>query len=210
MLYGAVRLGLAEVEAEANERGGLRRRVRGEVKRYLACGVLRHGFAHVKCERCEASMLVAFSCKSRGFCPSCNTRRSWETAIHCETVLPKVGYRQGTLSLPRQLRWGVMKRPKLLRALERRLVRSVWRWQRGEAKRLGESQPLKGGAVGFTQFFGGALQLTPHLHVLLPEGLWDGSEFVPLPPPAEEDVEAQRPQVGRGRGLLPPRRHPCP
>ena len=56
-------------------------------------------------------------------------------------------------------------------AVERRLVRAVWRWQRGRAKQLGYRGALKGGAVGFLQLFGGALQLTPHLHVLLPEGL---------------------------------------
>ena len=32
--------------------------------------------------------------------------------------------------------------------------------------------------------------MTPHLHVLLPEGLWVGSAFIPLPPPSEEQVLA--------------------
>ena len=44
--------------------------------------------------------------------------------------------------------------------------------------------------MGFTQYFGSALQVTPHLHVLLPEGLWVGSGFIPLPPPSEEQVLA--------------------
>ena len=44
--------------------------------------------------------------------------------------------------------------------------------------------------MGFTQYFGSALQLTPHHHVLFDEGLWDeAGEFVALPPPCAEDVE---------------------
>ncbi|HUJ75443.1 MAG TPA: transposase, partial [bacterium] len=45
------------------------------------------------------------------------------------------------------------------------------------------------GAVSFTQYFGSALQLTPHLHVLVPEGLWGEEGFVSLPPPEPGEVE---------------------
>lgn len=73
-----------------------------------------------------------------------------------------------------------MKQPKLLRAIERRLVRAVWRWQRAAAKRLGQVGQLRGGAVAFAQFFGSALQVTPHLHVLMPEGLFANVSVRPL------------------------------
>jgi hypothetical protein len=53
-----------------------------------------------------------------------------------------------------------VKRPALLKRLERRLVRAVWRWQRQAARRLGVSEPLRGGAVVFTQWFGSSLQLS--------------------------------------------------
>ena len=56
--------------------------------------------------------------------------------------------------------------------LEVRLVRAVWRWQRREARRQGVTAALRGGAVVFTQWFGSMLQLTPHLHVLMPEAQW--------------------------------------
>ena len=122
-LYGAFREGWPQVESEASFRGGVPKRVKEEVQRYLRCGILRYGFGQLKCGDCHESVLVAFSCKSRGWCPGCGTRRSWETASHCEAVLPELGYRQWTLSLPRELRWWVMKKPSLLRAMERRLVR---------------------------------------------------------------------------------------
>ena len=33
-----------------------------------------HGFARFRCDECRADLLVAFSCKGRGFCPSCGSR----------------------------------------------------------------------------------------------------------------------------------------
>ncbi|MFO0476238.1 MAG: transposase, partial [Alphaproteobacteria bacterium] len=79
----------------------------------------------------------------------------------------------------------------LLKRLEVRLVRSVWRWQRRAARRLGVSGTLRGGSVVFTQWFGSSLQLTPHLHALVAEAQWaSGGEVVHLPPPSDDDVAA--------------------
>lgn len=40
-------------------------------------------------------MVVAFSCKGRGFCPSCTGRRMADLAAHLvDEVLPKVAIRQ--------------------------------------------------------------------------------------------------------------------
>ncbi|NOT32503.1 MAG: hypothetical protein HOP15_18815 [Planctomycetes bacterium] len=48
-------------------------------------------------ERC----LVAFSCKGRGFCPSCCGRRMADTAMHlADEVLPAVPIRRQVLSFP--------------------------------------------------------------------------------------------------------------
>ena len=38
----------------------------------------------VKCNGCRDEHLVAFSCKRRGFCPSCGARRMIETLRHLE------------------------------------------------------------------------------------------------------------------------------
>ncbi|MFY0565314.1 transposase zinc-binding domain-containing protein [Archangium lansingense] len=52
-----------------------------------------HGFARVRCESCKDELLVAFSCKGRGVCPSCNAKRAQVTAVHLvERVLPHVPY----------------------------------------------------------------------------------------------------------------------
>ncbi|MBK6286684.1 MAG: transposase zinc-binding domain-containing protein [Gammaproteobacteria bacterium] len=53
--------------------------VEREFEAYLKCGRLEHGFLRVRCESCHFERLVAFSCKKRGFCPSCGARRMAET-----------------------------------------------------------------------------------------------------------------------------------
>jgi ribosomal protein S27E len=50
-----------------------------EFEDYLKCRRLEHGFLRVRCESCHAEYLVAFSCKRRGFCPSCGARRMAES-----------------------------------------------------------------------------------------------------------------------------------
>ena len=65
----------------------------------------------------------------------------------------------------------------------------MWRQQRREARRHGATGALTGGAVCFWQWFGSQLQLTPHLHLLVAEGMWqpDGT-VVPVAPPSDEEV----------------------
>jgi ribosomal protein S27E len=48
--------------------------VQQEFDEYLKCSRLEYGFLRVKCEQCHDEKLVAFSCKKRGFCPSCGAR----------------------------------------------------------------------------------------------------------------------------------------
>ena len=76
-----------------------------EVEEYLRCGILEHGCVRVGCARCGFERLVAFSCKRRGFCPSCLGRRMADTAVHLvERVIPEVPVRQWVCSLPWRLR----------------------------------------------------------------------------------------------------------
>jgi hypothetical protein len=42
--------------------------VHHELRSYLRCGLLKHGFLRVKCNVYKFEHLVAFSCKLRGFC----------------------------------------------------------------------------------------------------------------------------------------------
>lgn len=66
-----------------------------EFRRYLECGILVHGFARARCADCGHDFLVAYSCKCRGVCPSCTTRRMVETAAHlADHVIPRLPVRQ--------------------------------------------------------------------------------------------------------------------
>ena len=86
-----------------------------EFEAYLKCGRLEYGFLRVKCDACRHEKLVAFSCKRRGFCPSCGARRMAETAAHLvEHVLPEQPIRQWVLSFPYPLRFLFATRPAVL------------------------------------------------------------------------------------------------
>ncbi len=68
---------------------------------YLKCGRLEEGFLRVRCETCHAEHLVAFSCRRRGFCPSCGARRMAESAaLLVDEVFPEQPVRQWVLSVP--------------------------------------------------------------------------------------------------------------
>ena len=72
-----------------------------EFEAFLKCGILAHGFLRLKCSNCSEEKIVAFSCKKRGFCPSCCGKRMAEAAHHLvENVLPMVPYRQFVISFP--------------------------------------------------------------------------------------------------------------
>jgi Transposase zinc-binding domain len=49
----------------------LPRYVEKELRDFLACGLLQHGFLRAACKECGRTILVAFSCKKRGICPLC-------------------------------------------------------------------------------------------------------------------------------------------
>ena len=65
--------------------------VEQEFRDFPTCGVLAHGFARLRCTDCAFERFVPFSCKGRGFCPSCGGRRMTECAARLvDEVLPRV------------------------------------------------------------------------------------------------------------------------
>ena len=98
LLYRTVQTHFATWFALAGEGDGdgdpVPSHVEREFRRYLECGILAHGFARARCGQCGHDFLIAFSCKGRGVCPSCNARRMVATAAHL-TELPS-GYRAPT------------------------------------------------------------------------------------------------------------------
>lgn len=181
---------------------GYPRFVEREFERFLDCGLLCRGFVRVRCDTCAAERLVAFSCKTRGFCPSCTTRRMAETAAHLiDNVLPPVPYRQWVLSLPRRIRFLLACNHGLLSRVLRLFVRKLGAWQRRRARQRGLCDTHTG-AVTFVQRFGSLLNLNCHFHTLVPDGVFvrdhNGAlRFYLLPPPRAADLARLVHQIGR-------------
>jgi len=104
-----------QAEAAAAAGADLPQFVKDEVEAFLEFGILAHSFLRLRCGDCGHDKLVAFSCKRRGFCPSCESRRIAQTAGHLvDHVIPHVPVRQWVLSLPIPLRLLLATQPKLL------------------------------------------------------------------------------------------------
>lgn len=102
----------ASLEAQGQH---LPRYIQQEFNDLLQCGRLEYGFMRVRCEDCHHERLVAFSCKRRGFCPSCGARRMAESAaLLIDEVFPKEPIRQWVLSFPFQLRFLLARHPQLM------------------------------------------------------------------------------------------------
>ena len=100
--------------------------VHDEFRKYLRCGILNHGFLRVKCNDCRFEHLVAFSCKIRGFCPSCGARRMIETSAHLvDHVIPAVPVRQWVLSFPWPLRLLFARQPDTLSRCLAVIIRAI-------------------------------------------------------------------------------------
>ena len=145
-----------------------------ELEAYLDCGLLCRGFARLRCVACDESRLVAWSCKGRGFCPSCLGRRMCATAANLvEHVLPEqVALRQWVLTFPFPWRGRLAWDGELLGALTRILVESVERFYTGRAAHEHPAGPCKTGAVTVVQRSSSDMRLNPHLHVVFLDGAY--------------------------------------
>ena len=94
--------------------------------KFLACGVLEHGFARIRCDACAHEYLLAFSCKCRYFCPSCHAKRLalWTQWLDT-TLLAPVPHRQVVLTIPKRLRAYCLYRRRLLGEIARVAARTV-------------------------------------------------------------------------------------
>jgi ribosomal protein S27E len=166
--------------------------VEREFDEFLRCGRLEYGFLRVVCGDCKHEKLVAFSCKRRGFCPSCGARRMAESAaLLVDDVLLGYPIRQWVLSLPIPLRLLLARYPselgKVLGIIHRAISTHI-------VNRAGFSnKQAKTGAVTLIQRFGSALNLNIHFHMLFLEGAisenpWGGTTFTRIKAPSHHDM----------------------
>lgn len=145
-------------------------------RKYLECGIFAHGFARVRCDDCGDDFLVAFSCKGRGVCPSCNTRRMAEAAAHlCDHVFPRLPVRQWVLSVPKRIRYYLQRDKGALNAALRIFLRVVQQSLVAACPGAAKADPahLHLGAVAFIHRFGSSLNTHVHFHVCVVDGVFE-------------------------------------
>ena len=163
---------VAQAEADGRfVRGYVHRRVEA----FIQCGCLAAGFFRLRCPTCNTTRLLAFSCKSRGLCPSCDGRRMADSAAHLvDRVLPIAPCRQWVLSCPFSIRARLASDNEALTLVLTIFLRAVFTWLRRAAHEDGiDSEAIvEPGAVTLIQRFGDAIRLSPHLHAVVTEGVF--------------------------------------
>jgi len=158
---------LTEYESRfEKEYGFFRPIIKEVVERYLDCGNPRCGFARIRCPDCGQEHLVMFSCRTRGFCPSCHAKRleEWGEWMR-ETLLLDVPHRQVVFTIPRMLRLFFKYNRKLLGSLCRLALRSLTSYFAAVT-----GSELMPGVIAAIQTFGTRINFHPHLHFLVTEG----------------------------------------
>ena len=140
-----------------------------EFKNYLGCGILAKGFACAHCDSCNKDFLIAFSCKGRGICPSCNTRAMVETAANLiENVIPYVPVRQYVISFPMRIRHHLQTHA-ILKTVLRIVVDEIRKSVIACSPDINNPQI---GAISFIQHFGNTLNLHLHFHLIVADGIF--------------------------------------
>jgi hypothetical protein len=98
--------------------GPLHPSVIATVESLLRCGDLASGFTRLECSDCGHERLLAFTCKTRHFCPACHQRRVRSTSEWIAgSVCHQVPHRQVVFTIPKVLRGIFRKRRQLLSLL---------------------------------------------------------------------------------------------
>ncbi len=187
---------LASLDADPDATG-LPAYVEREFYAYLRCGILAHGFLRLGCDTCPKELLLPFSCKRRGFCPSCAGRRMAQTAAHLvECVIPWVPTRQWVVSVPVPLRYWMAASQDLTAKVHTIIRTTIGQYYVNQAVTRGVPRDqVQPGSVTFIQRFGSALNLNLHFHCVFLEGVYlDRTDqglkprFLTGDPPSDADV----------------------
>src|SRR6266568_9023307 len=182
--------------ADDPEATGLPAYVQREFDDYLPCGILAHGFLRLGCDTCKHELLVPFSCKRRGFCPSCTGRRMAQMAAHLvECVIPWVPTRQWVVSVPMPLRYWMAASQELTAQVHTIIRTTIGQYYVHQAVARGVPRAkVQPGSVTFLQRFGGAINVNLHFHCVFLEGVYLDRDdhglkprFVAAEPPSDAD-----------------------
>lgn len=143
--------------------------VQKEFDSYLKCGILAHGFARAYCKTCDKEFFLAFSCKRRGVCPSCNQKRMIAVATHLvEEVIPRVRMRQYVISFPKRIR-PYLKNKEIQKKVLKIVVGEI---EKQIIDRSASVSNARAGGVSFFQRFGSSINFHPHFHICFTDGVF--------------------------------------
>jgi hypothetical protein len=161
--------------------------IRSSIDKFLKCGDVKEGFARVKCKDCGEEYFLAFSCRQRSCCPSCDQKRALMLGLRLqEEVLAEVPHLQWVFTIPKRLRVYFRYDRSLLGKFCRAVydtVCDVYKMELdGDCGVPATCAEHSRSMVGAVQTFGDLIHWHSHIHAIVPEGVFtDTGHFVHIP-----------------------------
>lgn len=153
--------------------------IRTSIDKFIKCGDGKEGFARVRCPDCKEEFFVAFSCRQRGCCPSCDQKRALLLGHRLrEEVFAPVTHRQWVFTIPKRLRLYFRYDRKLLG----KLCRAAWETIRDVYEKEVDGDVGMPAMICAVQTYGDLINYHPHIHTVSPEGVFtESGYFVHIP-----------------------------
>lgn len=143
----------------------IRDNVKKEVEKVLKCKDTKYGFIELKCDKCNTTKKIGFTCKSR-FCTSCGKIYTDNWIDNMLGNLINVKHRHIVFTMPEELRkfFGIDRQR--LKILPKCAARAVTSWMHS----LNKKEEFTPGIVTVIHTFGRDLKWNPHVHMMVTEG----------------------------------------
>ena len=143
----------------------IRPNVKKEIEKVLRCKDTRYGFIQLKCDNCNTTKKIGFTCKSR-FCTSCGKIYTDNWINNMLGNLINVKHRHIVFTIPKELRefFGIDRQR--LKILPKCAAKAVTSWMHS----LNKSEEFTPGIVTVIHTFGRDLKWNPHVHMMVTEG----------------------------------------
>jgi hypothetical protein len=153
--------------------------IRKSIDKFLKCGNLKEGFARVRCPDCHEEFFVAFSCRQRSCCPTCDQKRALLLGHRLkDEVFADVQHRQWVFTIPKRLRIYF----RFDRVLLGKLCRAAYDTVRDVYALEIDGNLGIPAMVGAVQTFGDLIHWHSHVHAIVPEGVFtESGHFVHIP-----------------------------
>ena len=143
----------------------IRLNVKKEIEKVLRCKDTRYGFIQLKCDNCNTTKKIGFTCKSR-FCTSCGKIYTDNWINNMLGNLINVKHRHIVFTIPKELRefFGIDRQR--LKILPKCAAKAVTSWMHS----LNKKEEFTPGIVTVIHTFGRDLKWNPHEHMMVTEG----------------------------------------